>query len=369
LVVDALTSHLQQAKFKTTLDENPTAEDLVKYGLTPPQFVVEATAIAFGQTHSVKLEGGIENTFDGSIYMRRNGEKPVYLAEGGVRWALSKSTFDLRRKEVLGVDDASLQTIEVTAKNNAYRLERNDDQSWQLVRPSKALADGNVISGLLGVMKSQRAISFPPETSAGALSTTASFTMRDGKTVRLELGHWPGDAGVTGFVRRLDENGTTFAEVSPNTVTNLDRNPLDFRDKTVVTFKKELVTRVLVHNANGSEFSLEQAPSENGIPGWKIGGAAAKTFKVTGLVWLLSTLKGSAFTDEPVGFEKARFFALFGADGTELARLSFGKEVPGKPNVFYVRGTRPQVIEVDGSRFNELPTSAAELLEAADAGG
>jgi hypothetical protein len=86
-------------------------------------------------------------------------------------------------------------------------------------------------------------------------------------------------------------------------------------------------------------------------------------------VWLLSTLKGSAFTDEPVGFEKARFFALFGADGTELARLSIGKEVPGKPNVFYVKGTRPQVIEVDGSRFNELPTSAAELLEAADAGG
>ena len=35
-----------------------------------------------GEVRSVKLIGGVENSFDGSIYVRRNEEKPVFTAEG-----------------------------------------------------------------------------------------------------------------------------------------------------------------------------------------------------------------------------------------------------------------------------------------------
>lgn len=377
LVVDALTSQLQQAKFKSTLDENPSEADLVKYGLTPPEFAVEATARvgASGEARSVKLEGGIENTFDGSIYMRRDGQKAVYLAEGGVRWSLAKTTFDLRKKEILGLDEGQLKAIDVVAKANSYRLERTAEQGWQVVKPAASAADATVVAGMVGQLKAVKATRFLPEATAMVVTTTAVFTTTEGQTVKLELGKAAADAGTGGYARRTDERGTVVAEIAAAQVTNLDRNPLDFRDKTIVTFKKELVTRLQFHGADGQEFSVVQEPSTAGIASWSVTGARsgpAKTFKVTSVLWVLSTFKGSAFADDKVmntGLDaKARFIALFGADGAELARFTIGREVPGKVNIFYVKGTRPQVIEVDGSRFNELPSTPDELLEGADAG-
>ena len=377
LVVDALTSQLQQAKFKSTLDENPSDDDLVKYGLKPAQFAVEATARvgSAAEARSVHLEGGIENTFDGSIYMRRDGQKAVYLAEGGVRWSLAKSTFDLRRKEVLSFDEGQLKAVEVVAKSNSYRLERNVEQAWHVVKPMASSADSTVVAGMIGQLKAVKASGFAAEATPIAVSTTAVFTTKDDKTVKLELGRAPGDAGTVGLARRTDSFGTTVAEIPLTAVTNLDRNPLDFRDKTILTFKKELVTRLLFHGADGKEFTIEQVPGSAGIASWKVTGAKsgpARSFKVTNVLWVLGTLKGSAFADEKahdLGLEAtARFIALYGSDNTELARFTIGREVPGKMNIFYVRGSRPQVIEVDGSRFNELPAGPEDVLEAGDAG-
>ena len=51
------------------------------------------------------LYGGIENPFDGSVYVRRDGDSRVYSADGAVRYALEKDLYALRDKEFLGFDD------------------------------------------------------------------------------------------------------------------------------------------------------------------------------------------------------------------------------------------------------------------------
>jgi len=375
LVIDALTSQLQQAKFKSTLEENPTEDDLKKYGLSPPEFMVEATAQVGpnGEPVSVKLTGGIENTFDGSVYMRRNEERPVYLAEGGVRWSLAKGSFDLRKKELASVDETQLKSLEVTAKANSYRLERNADKSWQLVKPFNALADSNTVNAMLGQLRGAKALSFVTEAMSRKRVALAVMTTTDDKTIRLDFGAPPADGVTSGYLLREDEHGSVLAEVKFENLGLLDRNPLDLRDKTIVTFKKELVTRMLFHNADGSEFTVEQEAVDGGAPiqAWRVTGLGpAKTFKVTAVIWLLSTIKGAAFVDEKgrdlskLGLDaKGRYIALFGADGAELARFSIGKAVPDKPNIYFVRGTRPLIIEVDGARFTELPSMPADLLE------
>jgi hypothetical protein len=65
---------------------------------------------------------------------------------------------------------------------------------------------------------------------------------------------------------------------------------------------------------------------------------------------------------------KGKWIALFGEDGKELARLTIGKEIIGKSGSYYVRGTREQVFESDGSRFGEFPFSVSTLLDEPDAG-
>ncbi|HZH02986.1 MAG TPA: DUF4340 domain-containing protein, partial [Myxococcaceae bacterium] len=111
--VDTLTSQLRSGKFKRVVEEHPTDADLARYGLKAPAFSVSAQAYLPdpsggdkddpSRKREVTLQGGIENTFDGSVYLRREGDPKVYSVEGGVRLALEKTSFDLRDKEVLSL--------------------------------------------------------------------------------------------------------------------------------------------------------------------------------------------------------------------------------------------------------------------------
>ena len=56
--------------------------------------------------------------------------------------------------------------------------------------------------------------------------------------------------------------------------------------------------------------------------------------------------------------------ALFDAAGKELARLTLGKEVEGTPALWYVRGTRDQVLQADSTRLADLPQSLFDVLDA-----
>jgi hypothetical protein len=47
----------------------------------------------------------------------------------------------------------------------------------------------------------------------------------------------------------------------------------------------------------------------------------------------------------------------------QLARLTIGKQVPNTPTAFWVKGTRDQVVQSDGSRFGELPFSINDVID------
>ncbi|HEX8701628.1 MAG TPA: DUF4340 domain-containing protein, partial [Myxococcaceae bacterium] len=115
-VVDTITNQLQALKFKATVAEAPSDADLEKYGLKPPVFTVSAKGYlpdASGggkddpaRQHSLTLHGGLENPFDGSVYVRRDDDPRVYSADGALRYALEKDVYVLRAKEFLGLDEA-----------------------------------------------------------------------------------------------------------------------------------------------------------------------------------------------------------------------------------------------------------------------
>jgi hypothetical protein len=95
-VVEALLSQLRGARLKAALDEHPDAATLARYGLDRPRFTVEAVA-----PDGVKrtLVGGADNTFDGSVFVRRDGQDQVYAAEGALRAAVARTTLELREKD------------------------------------------------------------------------------------------------------------------------------------------------------------------------------------------------------------------------------------------------------------------------------
>lgn len=394
--VESLLTQLQSGKFKATVEEAPSDADLEKYGLKLPVFTVTAKAYvpdAAGggkddpsRQRTVTLHGGIENSFDGSVYVRRDADPRVYSVDGSVRHALEKDLYALREKEFLGLDEGSLKAIDVKAKVNSYSLERDADSSWRLTKPTVMRADGERVKQALQSLREQRALSFPtdsPEEHArlglDKPVVDARFTLAQSEPVRVRLSHVKD--GTESKVYALREQGSeaTLAEVPEGALTVLDLPPRELRAKTVLAFKREDVKRLIFHPGSGGApiILAHTAPDSNSLDGWQVEApraGKAQSFKVASLLNLLSNLKASTFGESPpkkwdtYGItETSRGASLQDASGKELARLWVGSAVPDKEGFVYVRGANAEVAEVELTRLSELPARPEDLLESSPA--
>lgn len=385
LVVDSAISQLHTARFTHTIDEAPDAAALETFGLTHPTFTVEAFTRGEdgAPRRALRLEGGIENTFDGSVFVRRDGAPTVYAAPGNLRFSLARGTYELRDKQVLAVDEAKLTKVTVKARANAYTLERRADKRWAFTAPVAALADGVQVTGMLSSLSGLKAQAFvddtPQQRTAKGLDNApvdVTFTDDTGRTVRLRLSKSGSPEAV--YALREDASGATLAQVPEAALGALDRNPADLKDRTLLHFDAKQVTRLVFHNADGSEVVLAKASAEAPADAWRVvtpREGKAQVFKVTSALWTLGAYRSLAIIDaRPRDLGRyglgagARYVSVQGPDG-ELARLTIGAPVPDKADTFYVLGSDAVVAEVDGSRFSEFPTIIGDVLQLeADAG-
>lgn len=394
LAVESLLSQIQTAKTKAKVEESPDQAALAKYGLKAPSFSVAAQGYvpdAQGggkedpaRRRQATIQGGVENTFDGSVYVRKEGDPAVYSAPGGVRWSLEKSTFDLRDKEVLAMDEAKLRSIEVKAKTNSYALERSAKKSWKLLRPKALAADSSTISTMLNALRAERALSFPkdtPEERKGlgleSPETEATFTLESGEKLRLRFARKAEKA----YLLREDGADAVLAEVGAGSVAALDKSPSELKDRSVLSFDKEQVAKIAFRLASGSEVLVERELTDAGAgEEWKVTAprsGPAKKWKLSSLLWSLGSLRSAEVGEaNPKSWEKygvgprSRGVSLYGRDGGELGRLWLGKDVQGKSGVSYARGSKDEVMEIDSSRLSDLPATIEDVLDlpAADGG-
>lgn len=393
--VEQIINQLQSAKFKSTVEENPSAADLGKYGLDQPKFTVTAHAYvpnAKGEgandparRRELTLGGGIENTFDGSIYIRRQGDNAIYAVDGAVRSSLEKTTFDLRDKEVLALDEATLKQIDFKSKSNRYVLERDEAKTWQLKAPKTMPADGNAVATLIGSLKNERALAFPKDSPEErkrlglvAPAVDATFTPESGEKVRIRLSKTKISDAEKVFALREAGQDAILAEVPAGALTALDKSAADLRDKSVLTVKREEVAKVVFSpGGNAPEIAVEKLSADGGSSSedWQVTApekGPAKKWKLSSVLWSLSSLKAAAVADEnPKDWSKygisaaSRSVALMDKSGKTLAKLQVGKEVKGKPNALYVKGSRNNALEIDSAKLNELPWTAADVLDKA----
>ncbi|RKH20944.1 DUF4340 domain-containing protein [Corallococcus sp. CA047B] len=397
--VDAMVQQLTTAKFKATVNAAPSDADLKKFGLTSPKFTVTARAYvpdASGggaddpsRQRTVTLSGGEENPFDGSVYVRRDGDATVYAAEGAVRWSLDKGPFELRSKEFLGpLDAASLQSIEVTAKDHAYLLTREaDGKTWRMVKPEPTRANASRVADLLTAFAGQQALSFPEDTPAArkalgldAPLVDARFVPASGEPIRVRLSQVTRDGAPV--VHALREQGarSTLAEVDARALTTLDVGVPELKDRRVLAFAREAVRQLEFHpGGKAAPVVVARGSSlDGGSDAWRIegpDGGLARHFRVVKLLGTLESLRAAAFGEanvkrwERYGISEAsRSVVLRDADGRELARLWLGHAVPEQDERLYARGSGPDLVEVSASAVAALPTSAADLKDAPPGG-
>ncbi|HEX8439169.1 DUF4340 domain-containing protein, partial [Archangium sp.] len=262
--VDGLTSQLAIARFKTTVEENPTDADLERYGLKPPRATVTAQAYvpdAQGggaedpaRQRTLTFYSGVENPFDGSVYVRREGDPRVYTTDGALRYALEKHTLDWRDHKVFTMKEPTLLRIEVKARKNAYTLERTTtDKPWKLTRPVELRADSERVSQMMSSLVAYAALTFPPPEREAQVRAAlekpqleARFVPNIGEPVRVRISEVQLD-GIK-QVYALSEWGSEsmLAGVDPNTLNVLDLDVPNLKDKKALAFSSDDVREIIV---------------------------------------------------------------------------------------------------------------------------
>lgn len=371
--VEALTSALRTAAF-SVVDERPGPDALKKYGLSPPRFVVTTR---WDDTEEV-LKGGAENPFDGSVYLQRGGDPRVFSAPGQVRIGLDKTPYELRDKQVLAVPQDEVRRIELRAGKVAYVLERAEKKdAWRVVRPYEDAAQASEVTRLLSALRAVRATAFLSDTPsdrqrAGVAAPVASatFTLARGDGVRLAFGR----VGDQLFVLRVDGSAGALAEVPAVALAALERDPTSFRDRSLLRFEKERVTRVTVERPGSPRIVVERASADGGASEWRLvepRQGPARAFKMSQVLWALDALPAKAIVEERpkslarYGLDRPeRTVTLGGERGAVLARLVLGSVVGSADGLRYARGSLEGVATVEEARLAELPESADELVEA-----
>ncbi|HEY8207271.1 MAG TPA: DUF4340 domain-containing protein [Myxococcaceae bacterium] len=401
-VLDSLTNQLKDGKVDVTVEEKPTDADLAKYGLKDPAWTVEATALVEQAPKQVKVQGGVENAFNGSVYLRKGEDPAVYSAAGAMRFNLEKSAYDLRDKQVLSVDEAKIESLDVVRpKGGGYSLARGEGaQAWKMTKPKAQDADGQTVINLLGQLKSERATAFVADSPEArkkdgleSPAVDATFALKGGEKIRIRLARAGGDqsgkaaagppaAADKYYALREDHDGAVLAEVNASALGHLDKSGDELRDKSVLHFNRDEVEEVLFKPQGGGAAIRvtrdhpkpgpdggEPPPSES----WAVQApemGPAKAWKLSSNLWTLSSLQATAFgEDGPKSWDKygindqSRQVVLTGAGGKPIATLAVGSEVKGKANTVYVRGTRNMVLEMDSARLSDFPQKVDDLLD------
>ncbi len=143
------------------------------------------------------------------------------------------------------------------------------------------------------------------------------------------------------------------------------------------------MTKIVLSTPGSPEVIVERESADASIEAWQVTApksGKAKGYRIATTLWTLSAIKaGSVVIDKPdakmietygLDAKQARTIRLFGPAGAELAMMTLGKELIGKAGSSYAMGARKAIVEIDSSKFNELPWSAEDLLDvpSADAG-
>jgi hypothetical protein len=370
---EAIVSALQYARIRSTVEEKPTPDALKTFGLDRPS--IEVVASAEG-VPPLTVHLGVENSYDASAYLQREGDPRVYSVDATTRSSLDKGTFDLRDRDVLAVRDLGVTRIEVRSKKHDWAVGRDPGQPYAFLRPVKEDADTTAISSWIASLRSTKATKYLEDGPAERKRTgvekplvDATFQRGTTETVRVRLAAGKTDSDPV-YALREDQYGPALAEVPRGALAALDKSPSELRDRTVLHVKPDDVTTIRLGSADGALVLERDRPGDGGPETWRLLGpspAPADNFKAASVLYGLTSLRSEPTEDRLPTDPKAtglgpaaRTLVLEGQGGRALGTIVLGA-ASKKPAGTFVRDDRGHVVVVDSARLTALPSKAADL--------
>jgi hypothetical protein len=363
--VEEVITNVLTAKIDREIAAAPPS--LAEFGLDKPAAEVTLT-LKDGKRLGLVL--GAKSPTGVWVYAREPDKPNVFVIGDSVLRDATRPVTDFRDKTILAFDRQQVTGLEVVTRDDTLALETADNR-WKLSRPVALAADGETVGAFLeklGAAKVKEFVAEGPSTlEPYGLDRPWRVTLHTGKDKErasrtLLIGKVDGPKGV--YAMRAGE--TSVLLIPEDVWTALPKNVAAVRDKTVVRFDRDKVTRLDVESPQGPVTLVRENDK------WRITAPqalAADQVEAGGLLVALQNLRAQGFLGEDAAIP--RFLArpdvkvtVTDADGPKSLLLAPSPERrAGQAMAYAAVAGRGPVVLVDGKALREFSRSVTDLRD------
>jgi hypothetical protein len=246
---------------------------------------------------------------------------------------------------------------------------RKQDGAWRLVKPIDAPADDAAVKSLLGALTGaeiQRSLDeLPADLATFGLDTPAPvvrLATAKGDLPPIAIGKNAAVGGKT-YVRVGDEPKVVLLPSSLKVA--LEKQPNDLRDKQLLTFKDDDVTRVDITPGGGAPITLVRKDKD----AWLLepGGQPTDITEVRSYLSSLRSARAIDFPEHPKddGLDKPRLSVSVGLGSAPAQTLLIGADTAegSQKQVFAKRADQPTVVTLGDWSFRTLGKDAWQFRD------
>ena len=266
--VEYLVQQLRTARVAEFVTDNPK-EDLEPYGLQTPESYL---TLAFGTNAVFQVQFGKSPVGDPSqVYARRLSHTNVVLVSRELADLVGKNYMDYRDRSLISFRPNLVDRIEVRA-DEAFAVQRQSSNEWQIVSPFQARADRQEMQLFLEDLAKVEIARFEKDVVAdftpyGLSAPSRQYILKSALTnpsgptnqvlVQVDFGNFPTNEIHNVYSRRSDESSDYVVAFSD--VFRLARAAFALRDRRIWDFASSNVTSVTV-SQRGKKRQLVRDP-------------------------------------------------------------------------------------------------------------
>ncbi len=283
--------------------------------------------------------------------------------------------YELNKKEedkerLLSFKNDEVEAVAFSHSGQEIKLEKDSSGKWKITEPLQTAADESTISDILftlstsEVTRSLETNIAPQDLKGFGLEqpwVKVAITLRGGRSLAPILVGERTPVGNSVYVQREGEAAVLLS--SPSLLSSLDKKLYDFRDKTIIEFKKDAVKQYSFKGTKG-EFVLAKKAEDWFIEEPKAD--RANQAEVLGMLSTIHNMTAQHFVEEPsldlgrYGLDQPRLRAtLFTGEGQR--EIFFGDKREGKDEVYMTLDSKEKVYSVYESVFKELDKDLSAL--------
>lgn len=350
-----------------------------QFGLADADLIA---SITYNGSKTAALKIGGETPAGVERYAQVTDSDRLYVVGAETRTTLWRNPEDLREKRVAALETDEVRKVTLDHGDEhvvAVRAAGDDEPRWRLTTPLEAAADEWNVRQVINRIGDLRAEDFvaPAEveqtdTGFDQPQAQVSFERAAGEPLTVTFGRslmrGEGDEEREHVYVRTSRRDEVMI-VTADVLESVRKTAFDLRDRSVVSFKRDEVTRVHVERTEGLSFTIARRPD-----GWfveKPESFDARQGAVDDILWNLEDVSAREFVAEDPGERELRQYGLV-VPQTSIT-IEFGRRdepieifvgAESDDGTFYaMTGERDQIVRIGEFLMRDLPEDLSDLRD------